>query len=60
MKQPVKVYILGSSRDRVMFEMKGLLEKCQGHRSAAQLGTALARPQSLRRAGIDDEIFAPR
>ncbi len=29
MKQPVKVYLLGSSSDRVMFEMKTLLEKCQ-------------------------------
>jgi hypothetical protein len=29
MKEPAKVYLLGSSSDRVMFEMKTLLEKCQ-------------------------------
>jgi hypothetical protein len=29
LKQPVKVYVLGSANDRVMFEMMALLEKCR-------------------------------
>lgn len=29
LKQPVKVYILGSTADRVAFEMRSLLEKCR-------------------------------
>ncbi len=29
LKQPVKVYVLGSANDRVMFEMTALLEKCR-------------------------------
>ena len=46
LKQPVTVYVLGSSGDRVMFETTALLEKCRAVNPQLNWEQLVARPQS--------------
>ena len=61
LKQPVKVYALGSSSDPIMKDMTNLLEQLPRHQPAVfQLGAAVARSQLDRPARTDRQVHRSR